>query len=129
MKPAVFSKNQGSLKLRPVLNNPTEWNQLHSQNQNLQASLFFPVSNLTLPSGFLTKSTITATIATSKAPSLFQTNTNTNAGENNMHTHFRFGICYDYSNLGLKIPKNLPQNTWYYLYQNIMIPSAGLRLN
>ena len=85
-KPAIFSKNQGSLKLR-LSSTPKDQNQSqsqsHLQNQNLQASPFFPASNSTPSSGFLAMSS-NATATFGGLP-LFQVNANTVSNGKDAH--------------------------------------------
>jgi hypothetical protein len=86
MKPAAFSKNQGSIRSR-MSNNPTEKNPAQNESlsnaQNLKASPFFPGSNSTPTSGFLTMSSNAAVAF--KDPLSFQLNSSASSGEKDAH--------------------------------------------
>ncbi|KIM85059.1 hypothetical protein PILCRDRAFT_380146 [Piloderma croceum F 1598] len=86
LKPAVFSKNQGSIRSR-MSNNSTEknpaQNECLSNAQNLQASPFFPSSNSTPTSGFLTVSSNAAVAF--RDPLSFQLNSSASSGEKDTH--------------------------------------------
>src|SRR5882762_9828652 len=101
MKPAAFSKNQGSIRSR-MSNNPTEKNPAQNESlsnpQNLKASPFFPGSNSTPTSGFLTMSSNAAVAF--KDPLSFQLSSSASSGEKHAHslTHSRsrpIWICSD----------------------------------
>lgn len=86
LKPAVFSKNQGSIRSR-LSNNPAEKNPAQNESlsnaQNLQASSFFPSSNSTPTSGFLTMSSNAAVAF--RDPLSFQLNSSSSSGEKDTH--------------------------------------------
>ena len=81
MKPAVFSKNQGSIRSRMSNNSAKSQAQKepHSVNQNLQGSPFFAAPNSNPTSGFLTTSS-NAAVAFKDPPSF-----HLNSGENIAH--------------------------------------------
>jgi len=87
MKPAVFCKNRGYIKSK-MSDNPTEKNPAQNESlsnvQNLNASPFYPGSNSTSTSGFLTMSSNAA--AAFKDPSSFQLNSSASSGEKDTHT-------------------------------------------
>jgi hypothetical protein len=86
LKPAVFSKNQGSIRSR-LPNNPAEKNPAQNESlskaQNLQASSFFPSSNSTPTSGFLTMSSNAAVAF--RDPLSFQLNSSSSSSEKETH--------------------------------------------
>src|SRR5882762_510517 len=86
MKPAAFSKNQGSIRSR-MSNNPTEKNPAQNESlsnpQNLKASPFFPGSNSTPTSGFFTLSSNAAVAF--KDPLSFQLSSSASSGEKDTH--------------------------------------------